>query len=214
MKASHKIGSVAFRLRLALDERMKILSENTVGIPDLALAMAKLKSKKNGRPGGAQPFTHFSSLLQGATQKSAAAKSVPMADIVSQVMGAADPLKRANAELSLNDFSSVKVQHHNHNSGDPMMALEGHLMGRFVDAMLPKGKDSTYGAGLAGDTWRSFAVDQMASSLAKSDPLKLTVKPFASNEIDQANLDVPSLYGAASAEEASPAHITPFVSKV
>ncbi len=53
-----------------------------------------------------------------------------------------------------------------------MLGLEGTLMNKMVDSMMPQDSDkSIYGSGLAGDTWRSFAVEQMGQAVAKSDLL-------------------------------------------
>lgn len=54
---------------------------------------------------------------------------------------------------------------------DAMMQLQGALMTKMVDSMMPKDEDSVYGKGFAGDTWRSFAVEQMGKTLAKGDLL-------------------------------------------
>lgn len=54
---------------------------------------------------------------------------------------------------------------------DAMIQLEGALMTKMVDSMMPKSEDSVYGKGLAGDTWRGFAVEQMGKTLAKNDLL-------------------------------------------
>lgn len=66
--------------------------------------------------------------------------------------------------------------------GQAMTKLEGVLMGNMVDAMMPKDENNVYGGGLAGETWRSFAVDQMGQTLAKSDLLNFNRKQPAASQ--------------------------------
>ena len=193
---------------------MKIMNENSVTDSNIHSASAKLKTKKLGKIGGSSSLFNFGSLLQGVEKKVDIAGAKPLPDVISQVMAAADPARKKNAEISLNISPSSKAMPNAKKPTDPMIALEGNLLGRFVDTMLPKGKASIYGEGLAGDTWRGFAVDQMASALARSDPLGLAIKPYASLEPDSANSEaVSNLYGGSNIERPTSVNITPFASK-
>jgi len=130
-------------------------------------------------------------------------------NLLENVMAAADPKKIENAQVALQSLNSPQagpsVAEERNN---PMVALEGTLMTKFVDEMLPKSKDGFYGSGLAGDTWRGFEVDQFGSALASSDPLN-----FTSNRSTiklTANSGVDSLLGKNTFGQFSNNRITPF----
>ena len=151
----------------------------------------------------------FGGILTALSGHPRNAKAGNLPDIISQMMAAAQPSRKADAELALNS-GSIATPHLAKKLADPMIALEGSLMGRFVDEMLPKGKDSIYGGGLAGDTWRGYAGEQMANTLAQSDPLNLSISPFASTT-SGGEL---SLFGKANNDGNSSEKITPFAIKV
>ncbi|MBG1233171.1 hypothetical protein [Aestuariivirga litoralis] len=71
---------------------------------------------------------------------------------------------------------------------DAMVALEGALMTKMVDSMMPKDENSVYGNGIAGETWRSFAVDQMGKTMAKGDLLNFNRKEASATPSQAVNL--------------------------
>ena len=152
--------------------------------------------------------TGFGEIFNRLSGSQKSSESVALPDVISQVIAAAEPSRKANAEIALNgDRATPSTK--SKVSADPMIALEGNLMGKFVSEMMPKGKTSFYGSGLAGETWRGFAVDQMVGALAQSDPFKLSIKPYSpTGAIYGENLN------KASDPNAKPAFtITPFAVK-
>ncbi len=132
-------------------------------------------------------------------------------NLLEDVMAAADPTKSQNAQVALEDLnpqtgSTTKAD----GRGKAMLALEGTLMTKFVDEMLPKSDPSLYGSGLAGDTWRSFEVDQFGSALSKSDPLNLAA-PKDGIKL-AANAGVTNLFGDGYDGKQAARPITPFSS--
>lgn len=112
--------------------------------------------------------TVFLKHIQDAKSRVQTSKTVtPTAGLLEGVMAAADPKVARRAQASL---EALAGQGHRN---DPMIKLEGALMTKYVDLMMPKASKSLYGDGVAGETWRSFAVDQFGSAIAQSDPLKL-----------------------------------------
>jgi hypothetical protein len=52
-----------------------------------------------------------------------------------------------------------------------MTALEGTLLTKMADQMLPKDEHGLYGGGIAGNTWRGFEVENIGQTIAKADLL-------------------------------------------
>ena len=91
-----------------------------------------------------------------------------------------------------------------------MLGLEGTLMNKMVDSMMPQDTDkSIYGSGLAGDTWRSFAVEQMGQAVAKSDLLHFGSRASAASIPHQAF----SLFSQLPPGQAPNWKITPFAGR-
>ena len=132
-------------------------------------------------------------------------------NLLEDVMAAADPAKSQNAQVALESLnpdtgSTTKPD----SKSKAMLALEGTLMTKFVDEMLPKAQGSLYGSGLAGDTWRGFEVDQFGSALSKSDPLQLA-EPKTTIKL-AANAGVTNLFGDSYNGQPAAHPITPFSS--
>lgn len=130
-------------------------------------------------------------------------------NLVEDVMAAADPKKAENAQvalLNLNGRSGAAGK--TDAKASAMLALEGTLMTKFVDQMLPKSSSTLYGAGTAGDTWRGFAVDQFGAVLAKSDPLNFG--PAPSGVKLAASASVTNLFGGGFDDQQPTQPITPF----
>ena len=184
---------------------MTIINSNIVsGIATTTLP-SKFNAKAN-KPLHAHAMKGFGDILKTISGLRKASKNEAMPDVIAQVLAAAEPGRKATAEIALN---SVRVSPVTKSSADPMIALEGNLMGKLVNEMLPKGKDSVYGKGLAGETWRGFAVDQMAGAMVQSDPLGLGIKPFASTNA----VDEKIHYEASDPNANSAFNITPFAFK-
>ena len=95
-------------------------------------------------------------------------------NLIEDVMAAADPQKAQTAQVALLESDGTsRADGKADAKSKAMLALEGTLMTKFVDEMLPKSNNTLYGSGIAGDTWRGFEVDQFGAVLAKSDPLNM-----------------------------------------
>jgi hypothetical protein len=123
--------------------------------------------------------------------------------LLEDVMTAANPVRQRNAQVALMSLSETPRA-----PANPMVALEGTLMTKFVDEMLPKSNHALYGEGLAGDTWRGFEVEQLGSALAKSDPLNFAPRPETIRL--SANSNVQNLFSSASDTEPLRHGIVPF----
>lgn len=212
-KASDKVGRLEPSSWLHLDLPMKItdnniLVKNTIATPFHGNAAQPSKKLKQ-----THSVLNFGKIFNRISEQATGGNGAAFPDVIAQVMAAAEPTRKAKAELVLNDLPGVPRAQGPNKPTDPMIAMEGTLMSQFVDEMLPKGKDSIYGNGLAGDTWRGFAVDQMASALARADPLDLAIKPFAQTA-PLATRERLDLFGLASKDTAFSPTITPFSGRV
>jgi Rod binding domain-containing protein len=61
--------------------------------------------------------------------------------------------------------------------------FEAMLLSSFVNQMLPKDADATFGKGFAGEAWRSMLADQAARQIARSGALGIGKRLFASHDI-------------------------------
>jgi hypothetical protein len=130
-------------------------------------------------------------------------------NLLEDVMAAADPKKAENAQVALADLNTGSAgMAKTDPKGAAMVALEGALMTKFVDQMLPKSNHALYGSGTAGDTWRGFEVDQFGAALAKSDPLNLV--PGQGGIKLAASTGVANLFGGGLDEQQPAQPITPF----
>ncbi len=62
------------------------------------------------------------------------------------------------------------------------IGLASMLLKSMVDEMLPKEASDVYGAGVAGDVWKSMLSDQIAEQIAKSGALKIGERLFATHQ--------------------------------
>ena len=130
-------------------------------------------------------------------------------NLIEDVMAAADPQKAQTAQVALLESGgSSKAGSKADAKSTAMVALEGTLMTKFVDQMLPKSNHALYGSGIAGDTWRGFEVDQFGAALAKSDPLNLA--PQQGGVKLAASAGVANLFGNGFDEPQPGQSITPF----
>lgn len=160
------------------------------------------------QPKTSPPVGHpsFASLLGNA--KRAGNGATP--NLLEDVMAAADPKKADIAQVALLNSGSSQAKGAGQTDAKQtaMLALEGTLMTKFVDQMLPKSKHALYGSGTAGDAWRGFEVDQFGAALAKSDPLNFA--PSQSGVKLAASVGTVNLFGS-SIDDTRPAQpVTPF----
>lgn len=96
-------------------------------------------------------------------------------DIVADVMAAADPqsVQLASAKLHSIDGGTAVASNQSNAKAEAMKKLEGVLLANMLDSMVPKSESDLYGGGTAGDTWRSFQVNQMAEDMAQRGVLNL-----------------------------------------
>ena len=112
--------------------------------------------------GAAAPAQSFAADLDRAEAASSAA--------------AAQPPGLANARSALaaqapDAASRVKVD------------FEAMLLSSFVGEMLPKESTSVFGAGTAGEVWRSMLSEQIARQMARSGALGLSRRLFATHSV-------------------------------
>jgi hypothetical protein len=170
----------------------------------LAVACRKLAHLKAQTPAEKGLFQVFLGKMQAKSSWSNVPRTT---DLIERVMAAADPEKQqfASAALDVSTGTLDKALKPT-SKRDPMIALEGAMMSKLVDQMMPKGDDSIYGNGLAGDTWRGFAVNQMSETVAAADPLRLA------ESSDDTDLGSPvNLYNTTSEPPYRVKHIRPFV---
>jgi hypothetical protein len=148
----------------------------------------------------------FATLVSKLRQTSVPSSSLRANDLVERVLAAADPQKLKAASANLSDLPNTNVNTQSASlKRDPMIALEGMMMSKLVDQMMPKANDSIYGSGLAGDTWRGFAVNEMSETIAASDPLQLSASAAGNDPTSFSNL-----YGVGSDSLLSSKRIRPF----
>jgi hypothetical protein len=169
----------------------------------ISQVMNRHKVPNSAPPAGAKLFPNLMAQL-GKTRSHGSGNGAS-ANLLEEVMAAADPAKVQRAQVALQDLSNGKSS-----ATNPMVALEGTLMTKFVDEMLPKSDHALYGGGLAGDTWRGFEVDQFGSALAKSDPLNFAKAPATIRL--SANVGMGNLFGNALDGQPITRHISPFAS--
>ncbi|CAN5119396.1 rod-binding protein [soil metagenome] len=117
----------------------------------------------------------------------------PPSDIVLDVARAADPARRQAAVAKLggsdngNQFASyvgqiepagvsdlrtrlqspLDGQKHTAEVPEAYRSFEAFFLQNFIQSMLPKSSEATYGSGTAGEVWRSFAAQEMGDTIAK-----------------------------------------------
>ncbi|WP_298356036.1 hypothetical protein [Rhodoblastus sp.] len=62
------------------------------------------------------------------------------------------------------------------------VGLESMLLKSMIDEMLPKQASDVYGAGVAGDVWKSMLSEKIAEQIAKSGALKIGERLFATHQ--------------------------------
>ncbi|WGJ15683.1 rod-binding protein [Methylocapsa sp. D3K7] len=67
-------------------------------------------------------------------------------------------------------------------------ALEQLVLKNLVETMLPKDSGVLYGNGTAGDIWRSFLADQLATQVGKSIDLGVVPKSIPTSNSDSRQL--------------------------
>lgn len=152
----------------------------------------------------------FASLLANAKRALPHGGNGATPNLLEDVMAAADPKKADNAQVALLNSGSSQTQVAGQHDAktSAMLALEGTLMTKFVDQMLPKSKHALYGSGTAGDAWRGFEVDQFGAALAKSDPLNFA--PPQSGVKLAASVGTVNLFGSGLDDAQAAQPITPF----
>lgn len=151
----------------------------------------------------------FSSLLGNARKVHHGPGHGATPNLIEDVMAAADPQKAENAQVALLESKGTSVASATRDGkATAMLALEGTLMTKLVDEMLPKSNHALYGSGMAGDTWRGFQVDQFGAALAKSDPLHLA--PTEGGLKLAATAGVTNLFGSEIDPSQPGRSITPF----
>lgn len=130
----------------------------------------------------------------------------PTSDLILDVARAADPRRAMATTRALTDaaagsggfastlaeFSPSLTPYGYHNpsatAGAPetpahkaAVGLESVLLKNFVDQMLPKDAAGVFGAGVAGDVWKSMLSEKIANEVAKSGALKLAERLFESH---------------------------------
>jgi hypothetical protein len=130
------------------------------------------------------------SMLVGRLDQKISPSTIPRTrGMVEGVMAAADPQKLKTASANLNAVPGANAHSRSAAATQaPMISLESLMMSKLVDQMMPKDKDSIYGSGLAGDTWRGFAVNQMSDTISAADPLQLADPPVGTDLGVVANL--------------------------
>lgn len=58
-------------------------------------------------------------------------------------------------------------------AGTAEQKFEAYILQNFLEAMLPKNNDAVYGAGLAGDMWKSMLAEEISSTVAANGRLGL-----------------------------------------
>jgi peptidoglycan hydrolase FlgJ len=61
--------------------------------------------------------------------------------------------------------------------------FEAMMLSSFVGELLPKDAGNVFGAGMAGDMWRSMLAEQVSMQIAKSGKLGLARRLFATHEL-------------------------------
>ena len=127
----------------------------------------------------------------------------PTSDLVLDVARAADPQRAMATTRALTDgsggfastlaeFSPSLTPYGYHNPSvtpgaqetpahKAAVGLESVLLKNFVDQMLPKDAVGVFGAGVAGDVWKSMLSEKIANEVAKSGALKLAERLFESH---------------------------------
>jgi len=132
----------------------------------------------------------------------------PASDIILDVARAADPKKAmaaaralaaspdgapADFESAIMSFSGASARalsYRNPTSVLPApetreskaaVGLESLLLKGFIDQMLPRDAAAVFGAGVAGDVWRSMLSEKIADQIAKSGALKIGARLFVAH---------------------------------
>lgn len=73
------------------------------------------------------------------------------------------PFDAANTLVHLRNNNALTTP-----SADPYQQFESHLLQTFVESMLPEESSALYGAGTAGEIWKSMLADGIATQMAEA----------------------------------------------
>lgn len=117
--------------------------------------------------GGEEAGAAFEAALVTASQAATAAASAPATSAAAAaVTGANAPVRGTTATIT--DARNAPMLRDDTSPAKAMRKLEAFFLQSALQEMLPKDAEALYGAGLAGDIWKSMLAEQLAAELAKS----------------------------------------------
>lgn len=100
------------------------------------------------------------------------AGAAPLAESFAETLGAARKPAPAPSHMPFDPaLAMVRMQNRDALAGQPPSVFEkfeGFILQSFVESMLPKDSEALFGAGTAGEIWRSMLAEGLASQLAKT----------------------------------------------
>ncbi|MCB8823464.1 rod-binding protein [Microvirga rosea] len=72
-------------------------------------------------------------------------------------------------------------------TGSPYQQFEAFVLQSFIESMLPKDADATFGKGTAGGVWRSMLAEQIGAQVAKAGGIGIASKLLAGKVADKGN---------------------------
>ena len=118
----------------------------------------RVRLAKTGLQGGMRPDPKFAQAVTEAHQTSGIGRLLST-DIVGDVVKAANPDKLQGNVMRLAGGVDATQKSY--------QKFEATVLRSFVEEMLPKSTDTLYGAGTAGNVWRSMQADFMSQELAE-----------------------------------------------
>jgi peptidoglycan hydrolase FlgJ len=164
---------------MAFNPRSDIVLEvlNAADPARAALAAERLTALGGGNPPGAS----FAASLERAAASAAATPGLADArSLAAALAGSSDPAARAKVDF------------------------EATLLNPLIGELLPKDAPSLFGAGTAGDMWRSMLSEQISRQIAKSGALGISRRLFATHELTRREASAHAAADTGSAAQMSP----------
>ena len=80
-------------------------------------------------------------------------------------------------------------------TADPYQKFEAYLLQTFIESMLPQGESALYGAGTAGEIWKSMLTEGVATQLARAGGIGIANMLAAAANTDARGPQASSAFG-------------------
>jgi flagellar protein FlgJ len=126
--------------------------------------------------------------LQAASRKlmelSTGAGATDFADVFKTLPNAGAPMVRDPHTVQLVSRNQT-ILSGSGKAGSAYQQFEAFVLQSFIESMLPKDSESTFGKGTAGSVWRSMMAEQIGAQVAKAGGIGIASKILADRSLEK-----------------------------